>query len=68
MTVVPASDTDANGTASPRPTYLDYAATTPVDPRVADEVLTYMAYEFGNAGSRTHSYGQIAKERVKRAS
>jgi len=67
MTVAPASDTDAVGTASPRPTYLDYAATTPVDPRVADEVLRYMAYEFGNAGSRTHSYGQTAKERVKRA-
>lgn len=50
-----------------RPVYLDHAATAPVDPRVADEVLTYMAYEFGNAGSRTHTYGQIAKERVNRA-
>lgn len=67
MTVAPASDADAVGTASPRPTYLDYAATTPVDPRVADEVLKYMAYEFGNAGSRTHSFGQVARERVKRA-
>jgi cysteine desulfurase len=34
---------------------------------VADEVLTYMAYEFGNSGSRTHSFGQVAKERVNRA-
>ena len=67
MTVAPASDTDAVGASSPRPAYLDYAATTPVDPRVADEVLKYMAHEFGNAGSRTHSYGQIAKERVRRA-
>ncbi|MFI9633596.1 cysteine desulfurase DndA [Nocardia sp. NPDC051929] len=50
-----------------RPVYLDYNATAPVDPRVADEVLTYMAHEFGNAGSRTHSYGQVAKERVLRA-
>nr|WP_142272178.1 cysteine desulfurase DndA [Mycobacterium shinjukuense] len=50
-----------------RPIYLDFNATTPVDPRVADEVLTYMSYEFGNAGSRTHSYGQIAKDRVNRA-
>lgn len=50
-----------------RPTYLDYNATAPIDPRVADEVLTYMSHEFGNAGSRTHSYGQIAKERVNRA-
>ncbi len=67
MTVAPASDKDVARAPSPRPTYLDYAATTPVDPRVADEVLTYMSYEFGNAGSRTHSYGQVAKERVKRA-
>lgn len=50
-----------------RPHYLDFNATTPVDPRVADEVLTFMAHEFGNAGSRTHGYGQVAKERVKRA-
>lgn len=50
-----------------RPVYLDFNATTPVDPRVADEVLAYMSYEFGNAGSRTHSYGQAAKDRVKRA-
>lgn len=47
-----------------RVVYLDSNATTPVDPRVADEVLTYMAREFGNAGSRTHGYGQVAKERV----
>jgi cysteine desulfurase len=46
---------------------LDFNATSPVDPRVADEVLTFMSYEFGNAGSRTHNYGQVAKERVKQA-
>jgi cysteine desulfurase len=50
-----------------RPVYLDCNATTPVDPRVANEVLTYMAHEFGNAGSRTHEYGQVAKVRVARA-
>ncbi|WP_082101556.1 aminotransferase class V-fold PLP-dependent enzyme [Demequina rhizosphaerae] len=50
-----------------RPIYLDYAATTPVDPRVAEEVMHFMLEEFGNAGSRTHSYGQAAKERVNRA-
>lgn len=50
-----------------RAVYLDSNATTPVDPRVADEVMTYMAHEFGNSGSRTHGYGQIAKERVARA-
>lgn len=67
MTVAPASDNGVTRASSPRPTYLDYAATAPVDPRVADEVLTYMSYEFGNAGSRTHTYGQAAKERVRRA-
>lgn len=50
-----------------RPIYLDCNATTPVDPQVSAEVLAYMAHEFGNAGSRTHGYGQIAKERVNRA-
>lgn len=50
-----------------RAVYLDSNATTPVDPRVTDEVMTYMAHEFGNSGSRTHQYGQIAKERVARA-
>jgi cysteine desulfurase len=46
---------------------LDCNATTPIDPRVQAEVLTYMAEEFGNAGSRTHGYGQAAKERVNHA-
>jgi len=58
---------DTSGAATVRPTYLDFNATAPVDPRVATEVLAYMSYEFGNAGSRTHSYGQVAKERVRRA-
>lgn len=49
------------------PVYLDCNATTPIDPRVGEEVMKYMAYEFGNAGSRTHGYGQEAKERVNRA-
>jgi cysteine desulfurase len=47
--------------------YLDNNATTPVDPRVAEEVLRLMADEYGNAGSRTHSFGQAAKERINRA-
>jgi cysteine desulfurase len=50
-----------------RSVYLDCNATTPVDPRVQAEVLTYLAEEFGNAGSRTHAYGQAAKDRVNRA-
>lgn len=49
------------------PVYLDFNATSPVDPRIADEVVHYMCIEFGNAGSRTHRFGQTAKERVKSA-
>jgi cysteine desulfurase len=68
MTVVPTSDSAA---AIPmvgrRPAYLDCNATAPVDPRVAEEVMRFMTLEFGNAGSRTHTYGQVAKERVNRA-
>ncbi|BCW52044.1 cysteine desulfurase DndA [Arthrobacter sp. StoSoilB13] len=68
MTEVPNSDFHADTPFPPHaPVYLDFNATSPVDPRVAEEVMTYMAHEFGNAGSRTHSYGQRAKERVKQA-
>ncbi|MDT0266558.1 cysteine desulfurase DndA [Streptomyces sp. DSM 44915] len=49
------------------PTYLDAAATTRVDPRVAEVVLHWMTEEFGNAGSRTHDYGNRAKKAVQRA-
>ena len=47
--------------------YLDCNATTPLDPRVQDEVMRYMAVEFGNAGSRTHDYGARAQQAVQRA-
>jgi cysteine desulfurase len=70
MTVVtPANNHASNMTEAKvkRPVYLDCNATTPIDPQVSAEVLTYMAHEFGNAGSRTHLYGQLAKERVSRA-
>jgi cysteine desulfurase len=50
-----------------RPIYLDFAATTPVDPRVADLVYHVMTEEFGNAGSRTHIWGTEAKKLVERA-
>jgi len=47
--------------------YLDCAATTPIDPRVRDEVLFYLEEEFGNAGSRTHEYGRRARTAVEAA-
>lgn len=49
------------------PAYLDYAATTPVDPRVAEAVLHYMTREFGNPHSRTHEWGTRASKAVARA-
>ncbi|GAB3861631.1 aminotransferase class V-fold PLP-dependent enzyme [Dactylosporangium cerinum] len=47
--------------------YLDANATTPVDKRVADIVLSYFTEEYGNAGSRTHELGQTAKTAVSDA-
>lgn len=47
--------------------YLDCASTTPLDPRVEEAVLRYLRDEFGNAGSRTHDYGQRARRAVEHA-
>jgi cysteine desulfurase len=52
---------------SDRPIYLDYHATTPVDPRVASVVMEYMLTEFGNASSIDHIYGDKADRIVKQA-
>lgn len=46
------------------PIYLDYHATTPVDPRVAAIVLRVMTADFGNANSAEHVYGDVAAELV----
>lgn len=48
------------------PVYLDYSATTPVDPRVAEAMIPYLTESFGNPAS-PHVYGQKAEEAVERA-
>jgi cysteine desulfurase len=49
------------------PVYLDYSATTPVDPRVAAKMIPYLTQNFGNPASRSHAYGWIAEDAVEEA-
>jgi cysteine desulfurase len=50
-----------------QPVYLDYAATTPVDPRVARKMMPYLTELFGNPASRSHAFGWAADEAVELA-
>ncbi|WP_175722401.1 IscS subfamily cysteine desulfurase [Burkholderia ambifaria] len=50
-----------------RPIYMDYSATTPVDPRVVDKMVPFLHEQFGNPASRSHSYGWDAEQGVEEA-
>ncbi len=53
--------------AMPTSVYMDYHATTPVDPRVLDVMLPYFTQRFGNPASNSHAYGWESAEAVQRA-
>ena len=49
------------------PIYMDYAATTPIDPRVVDAMIPWLREQYGNAASRSHAWGWEAEKAVEKA-
>ena len=50
-----------------KPIYLDYSATTPVDPRVATKMIPFLTEQFGNPASRSHAFGWTSEKAVEEA-
>ena len=67
MTGTAQKDDRRAGSNEPRPIYLDYQATTPMDPRVLDAMLPFMVEQYGNAHSRTHYFGWESEQAVETA-
>ncbi|NUA31810.1 IscS subfamily cysteine desulfurase [Cupriavidus basilensis] len=55
------------GEPTAAPIYMDYSATTPVDPRVVDKMVPFLYQHFGNPASRSHRYGWHAEQAVETA-
>lgn len=66
MSTSPATDRRP-GSNEPRPVYLDYQATTPMDPRVLEAMMPYFTEKFGNPHSRNHVHGWESEQGVETA-